>query len=342
MGDLSCRMSASLVVLCPEGATPTVHLRLETQQSQHIELRIALAPSRAPRAEVSPRAVPSAAPAHRDSLDGQGRGLEGARAQTNASIPSHSQDFLGVEHPGIAHVVDLAALNLRHYGDSVWSAVIGWGAGPVPHLYSVALFDTMTNSVPKFVPRTTQSSLPPLVFAASKLPEAQEQIALSWSNEPLCVVPSIKISQQSNILAGRPQEPKMVPSVRAPVMPQRLPVASVPVVKPLSCAYGHTAAAQRAISLAVHARLQLYAPLKPRPSSKGVPRGRRPALAKTIQKPFLVDPHRTQAIAPPAVPQTRSPTIDASDSFNLLDVVNGLNDDSEFDLLAELINDANC
>ena len=70
--DLSCcKMSASLVVLSPEGASPTVHLRLdETQQGQHIELQIALAPSHAPRAEVSPRAVPSAAPAHRDSLDG--------------------------------------------------------------------------------------------------------------------------------------------------------------------------------------------------------------------------------------------------------------------------------
>ena len=85
---------------------------------------------------------------------------------------------------------------------------------------------------PEWVPRTTQSSLPPLVFAASKLPEAQEQIALSWSNKPIRAVPSIKISQQSNILAGRPQEPKMVPSVRAPVMPQRLAVASVPVAKP--------------------------------------------------------------------------------------------------------------
>ena len=135
----------------------------------------------------------------------------------------------------------------------------------------------------------------------------------------------------------------MVPSVRAPVMPQRLPVASVPVVKPLSCAYGHTAAAQRAISLAVHARLQLYAPLKPRPSSRGVPRSRRPAVAKAIQKPFLVDPRRTQAIALPTIPQTRSPPIDASDSLDLLDVINGLNDDTgEFDLLAELINDAEC
>ena len=169
---------------------------------------------------------------------------------------------------------------------------------------------------------------------------------LSWSNKPIRAVPSIKISRQSN-LAGRPLEPKIVPSVRAPVMPQRLPVAyALPVAKPLSCAYGHTAAAQRAnslISLAVHARLQLYTPLKPRPSSRGVPRSRRPAVAKAIQKPFLVDPRRTQAIALPTIPQTRSPPIDASDSLDLLDVINGLNDDTgEFDLLAELINDAEC
>ena len=63
-------MPASVIVLSPEGASPTVHLRLdETQQGQHIELQITLAPSCAPRAEVSP---PTPRPVHRDNVHGQG------------------------------------------------------------------------------------------------------------------------------------------------------------------------------------------------------------------------------------------------------------------------------